>query len=320
MIKQSIKGVMGHHKKLTLGSTLLKSGTALVILLRDILPYANIVVVNINRLEIVDRCGRRTKYVGDSANMDILIDAAWLWAHSIVVDVPTFHVEDDVLRSELTARNGFKICGVWKSDTTQQQLDTLSLLAFGLDFDEVDVIMAQDKLMVRSALLSCDTADDIRTKFNIKHNTNKKELPMENAMASKWKQVRSAVAVITNDDGEWLILFNKKYDGYTLPGGKSCGNEFLFDTLRRELNEELGISISPPKSSTGSFIAYYPTLGEEHRVSIYAIHKYDGIICNCEPEKHTEMRWIRYDELMAMDPSKYESTIMHALRIVKPSE
>lgn len=134
---------------------------------------------------------------------------------------------------------------------------------------------------------------------------------------SKWKQVRSAVAVITNDVGEWLILFNKKYGKYTLPGGKADGNEFLLDTLHRELKEELDISILYPESAFGAFVALYPTLGEEHHVSIYAISKYVGSIYNCEPEKHTEMRWISYDELSQMDSSKYESTVLHALSIAE---
>ena len=57
-------------------------------------------------------------------------------------------------------------------------------------------------------------------------------------------QLRQTVRSITLDKhGKVLLLYSKKYDDYTFPGGGIKPNESHLDALKRELKEELGAQI-----------------------------------------------------------------------------
>lgn len=56
----------------------------------------------------------------------------------------------------------------------------------------------------------------------------------------QFKQRNTIRAVILNPAHEIFLLYSKKYDDYTFPGGGIKGIETHEDTLRRELREEIG--------------------------------------------------------------------------------
>lgn len=52
-----------------------------------------------------------------------------------------------------------------------------------------------------------------------------------------------AAAVLTDDDGRWLIVRHTYRTGWGLPGGGVASGEGLSDTVHRELREELGVEV-----------------------------------------------------------------------------
>ncbi len=56
------------------------------------------------------------------------------------------------------------------------------------------------------------------------------------------KSARCAVvACIVRDDGKMLVVWNKRYGRWGMPGGKVEEGEELLDALKREVREETGV-------------------------------------------------------------------------------
>lgn len=55
-------------------------------------------------------------------------------------------------------------------------------------------------------------------------------------------QTHGIRAIVLNEQGEILLVKHKYGEGWFLPGGKMKNNESPEDGLKRELNEELGIT------------------------------------------------------------------------------
>lgn len=54
---------------------------------------------------------------------------------------------------------------------------------------------------------------------------------------------RAAVALINRDDGRFLCVWNKRYGGWSFPGGLVEDNETVTQALVRELREETGLEL-----------------------------------------------------------------------------
>lgn len=52
---------------------------------------------------------------------------------------------------------------------------------------------------------------------------------------------RAAVAYVTREDGRMLVVWNKRYAGWTLPGGLVEEGEIPAQAVIRELEEETGL-------------------------------------------------------------------------------
>ena len=60
--------------------------------------------------------------------------------------------------------------------------------------------------------------------------------------------IRTVAAVISNSDGELLLVRKRGSSIFIQPGGKIEPHEDLLTTLSRELNEELGVHLDVPSA------------------------------------------------------------------------
>ena len=102
-------------------------------------------------------------------------------------------------------------------------------------------------------------------------------------------------------DGKFLAVTNRKYDGWTLPGGKIDEGELPGPAALRELEEETGIKLK---------------MGDLQFVGVFT-HRWRGIPCKCwgyylrynlpddvEPkqvEEGTKPFWVERDDLLDPD-------------------
>ena len=97
--------------------------------------------------------------------------------------------------------------------------------------------------------------------------------------------------VIKNDD-KYLITQRgdeKNYGKWEFPGGKVKKNEYLFDSIKRELFEELELEINPI-----------------HEITRYPFKKFNLIFILCEPinpikiklKEHLKFDWVKSDKLL----------------------
>jgi 8-oxo-dGTP diphosphatase len=92
-------------------------------------------------------------------------------------------------------------------------------------------------------------------------------------MASERKPVDVAVGVLIAPDGQFLLTTRppgKAYAGYwEFPGGKVEAGENIEQALRRELQEELGITIGPAEPWKVEVFDYPHALVKLHFCKVY---------------------------------------------------
>jgi 8-oxo-dGTP diphosphatase len=92
-------------------------------------------------------------------------------------------------------------------------------------------------------------------------------------MASERKPVDVAVGVLIAPDGQFLLTTRppgKAYAGYwEFPGGKVEAGENIEQALRRELQEELGITIGPAEPWNVEVFDYPHALVKLHFCKVY---------------------------------------------------
>lgn len=88
---------------------------------------------------------------------------------------------------------------------------------------------------------------------------------------------------------------------WDLPGGQVGDGESTPTALVRELFEELGVHVDPPRGSP------WRTLSEDEIVlHMYLIDHWTGEVHNAAPEEHDMIRWVSDEELADLelaDPS-----------------
>ena len=114
----------------------------------------------------------------------------------------------------------------------------------------------------------------------------------------------SATAIIKNEKGEILLENHKKVAAWTLPGGKKQTGEKPVDIIIRECQEELGIEVMSAKLL---FTQVFPEGKYEYPVgsgkypsfqqNYFSVEAYAGTIENKEPEKHSELTWMKPTEV-----------------------
>jgi len=80
-------------------------------------------------------------------------------------------------------------------------------------------------------------------------------------------------AIIINGQGQILLVKHTYTELWYLPGGGVNKKEHLLDALKREMNEELGMTIKSPPSLLGTYSNFFE--GKSDYVSIFVIKDFD---------------------------------------------
>lgn len=121
--------------------------------------------------------------------------------------------------------------------------------------------------------------------------------------------MKKVVSVAVVKEGKILLEKHVKCKGlWVMPGGKvEESDRDLICALQREAKEELGIDINHcdltrlfRRNSTYSRIDGVITF-DEHVYLVEYNERTMGEIINCEPEKHSELKWFDMNEIMSSD-------------------
>jgi 8-oxo-dGTP pyrophosphatase MutT (NUDIX family) len=115
----------------------------------------------------------------------------------------------------------------------------------------------------------------------------------------------AASAIIRNAKNQILVQNHVKTSTWTIPIGKVEKGENVTAALARELNEELGIMAVVVNYLCDEVVVIpnYPPRMEPITVRTFVAEvAYTGSICNMEPHKHSELRWVSEEELKQMEP------------------
>lgn len=83
---------------------------------------------------------------------------------------------------------------------------------------------------------------------------------------------------------------------FSMPGGRVEANESFTTALIREVKEELSITINQADLSFAH--AFYKKGAEnEFAAFVFECSKWTGDIQNCEPLKHSELKWVDINHL-----------------------
>lgn len=83
---------------------------------------------------------------------------------------------------------------------------------------------------------------------------------------------------------------------WDLPGGHVEDGEGELDALRRELQEEIGVTAAEVDSTPIARLA-----GEDLQLGIWQVRDWVGQPVNRCPEEHDELRWVTADELLGLE-------------------
>ncbi len=110
-----------------------------------------------------------------------------------------------------------------------------------------------------------------------------------------------AVHLFVIDQDKVLLLrrSNTGYEdgNYSVPAGHVEAGEGTLTAMVREAREEIGVDIDPDDLII-VHVMHRQQEGQEERVDFFFKPKrWRGEICNAEPEKCDELRWVAFDQL-----------------------
>ncbi|MEV4878455.1 MULTISPECIES: NUDIX domain-containing protein [Streptomyces] len=99
---------------------------------------------------------------------------------------------------------------------------------------------------------------------------------------------------------------------WDLPVGKNEPGEPITETALRELYEETGLTVKPESLKVAHIIhgAWGVEAPNGFLTVVFAAHEWTGEPQNCEPRKHSQVRWIDADAI----PEAFVDTTSSALR------
>ncbi len=111
-----------------------------------------------------------------------------------------------------------------------------------------------------------------------------------------------ARALVINESGSVLLVRHTYRSGWHTPGGGVNSDESPVTAIRRELIEEVGLTIlGEPKLlhiyvSTYRFVTDYPIF--------YLVENYEGTARNCDGSEIAEVIWVTPEEAISITGSK----------------
>lgn len=127
---------------------------------------------------------------------------------------------------------------------------------------------------------------------------------------------RKAVRAVVIKDNEILMIYTKRYDDYSLPGGGVESHEAMEAALIRELEEETGARKIEVKRLWGIFDEtgpiHYPNYDAMHQLSYVYICDADKTLGDSNPEPYEIKNgsvpvWVPIDEAIAHNKRIIES-------------
>lgn len=111
--------------------------------------------------------------------------------------------------------------------------------------------------------------------------------------------VAYALVMLVHDNSIVMLKRSEKASfepgSYSLPGGRVEKNETFKQAVIREAQEELGIEIH---EADLEFVHTFYRKGSSELVAVvFRCTKWHGELINKEPEKHSELRWLNFDNL-----------------------
>lgn len=138
----------------------------------------------------------------------------------------------------------------------------------------------------------------------IKTLTDKEILGLEGL--SEAKPRLTARAIVRNDDGNYAVMYSKKYDLYSLPGGGVEEGEDVLTALRREVLEETGC-VCRKIRELGVVTENRGTL-DYTQVNYYyvadACREGDSSLTEAELACSTEVQWHSFEDLVRLIASQ----------------
>jgi ADP-ribose pyrophosphatase YjhB (NUDIX family) len=110
----------------------------------------------------------------------------------------------------------------------------------------------------------------------------------------------SAVSYVVRSDDRILCVWNKKYNGWSMPGGKVEYGEHPGDAQHRELKEETGIRTQAAHLRFKASCAFRGPGTEATEVWMYEVTSYIGAEHEAEPG--CPVTWLTRDELLKATP------------------
>lgn len=95
---------------------------------------------------------------------------------------------------------------------------------------------------------------------------------------------------------------------FSLPGGRVEENESFTTALIREAKEELGITINQADLSF-SHAFYKKGTENEFAAFVFECNTWTGDIKNCEPSKHSELKWVDIHQLPELMISTHKKVL-----------
>jgi len=107
----------------------------------------------------------------------------------------------------------------------------------------------------------------------------------------------ACVSLVRNREGKILCVWNQRFEGYTLPGGKREPTETLGEAQERELWEETGLDTAEARML---FSDWHENALGRFLVVVFSVRPVTELAYEAEPG--SPVRWLSDAELVAESP------------------
>lgn len=116
---------------------------------------------------------------------------------------------------------------------------------------------------------------------------------------------RAAVCLIHRNDGRYLCVWNKRYGGWSFPGGKVEEGETPAQAAVRELREETSLEVVPDTYLFPVFEGEHSIKVDSSRgstVAVFMMPPFTLVGTACENEIGCPVTWLTREEFMKWSP------------------